>query len=95
VRVGEAGVAFRQEVWLKCRQGRIKPLVGRVWVQVDACPPDLRRRDLDNLLKAVLDALQHGGVYKDDSQIDLLIIRRSGTFKGGRLRVEISPYVTA
>lgn len=33
-------------------------------------PPDNRRRDLDNYAgKALFDALQHAGVYLDDSQI--------------------------
>jgi len=43
---------------------------------MDAFPPDRRRRDLDNLLKSVLDALEHAGVYADDSQVDLLVVRR-------------------
>jgi hypothetical protein len=27
-------------------------------------PPDRRRRDIDNVQKALLDALQHGGAYR-------------------------------
>lgn len=40
--------------------------------------PDARRRDLDNLQKAVLDALQRAGAFRDDSQIVDLRIRRAG-----------------
>jgi crossover junction endodeoxyribonuclease RusA len=43
---------------------------------MDAYPPDHRRRDIDNLIKATADALQHAGVYEDDSQVDLLVVRR-------------------
>jgi crossover junction endodeoxyribonuclease RusA len=57
---------------------------------MDAFPPDRRRRDLDNLPKAVLDSLAHAGVYEDDSQIDLLIIRRCDPIKGGKLKIRIS-----
>ena len=53
-------------------------------------PPDLRRRDLDNLLKPTLDALQHAGVYEDDSQVDLLMTRRGGVVPGGRLAVRMT-----
>lgn len=56
---------------------RKPPTGGRVALCMDAFPPDRRRRDLDNIQKAVLDALEHGGVYEDDSQIDLLITRRA------------------
>lgn len=50
----------------------------RVSVEIEAWLPDLRRRDVDNLLKAPMDALTHGGVWEDDSQIDYLSIRRMG-----------------
>lgn len=49
----------------------------RVSVSIEAYPPDKRRRDLDNVLKAVLDALQTGQIFNDDAQVDdLRIIRR-------------------
>ena len=90
VRVSKEGVSFRQEVWLRCRQERISGLTGRLSLSIEAFPPDRRRRDLDNLLKAVCDALQHGGVYKDDSQIDGLTIIRRGIKKGGGLLVTVA-----
>ena len=90
MRVGEAGVAFRQAVWLWCRQNRIKPLVGRLAMAIELYPPDNRRRDIDNPTKGVLDALQHGGAYADDCQIDYLSISRGLVEKGGRMRVIIT-----
>jgi len=42
---------------------------------------DKRRRDLDNIGKLLLDALQDGGMYKDDSQIDDLRYIRAGVDK--------------
>lgn len=44
-------------------------LVGNLEMEIEFYPPDRRRRDLDNLLKCMFDALQHAGVYEDDSQI--------------------------
>lgn len=44
-------------------------LIGPLAVEILLHPPDRRRRDIDNPLKAILDAMQAGGVYQDDSQI--------------------------
>lgn len=61
---------------------------GRLMVIVTAHPPDKRKRDLDNILKALLDAMQ-GSLYEDDSQIDQLLIKRGDVIKGGKVRVTI------
>ena len=61
---------------------------GRVELRIMAHAPDNRRRDLDNLLKGVLDALQTAGVYTDDSQVDSLTITR-GDVDRGRPRVVV------
>ena len=62
----------------------------RLSVTITAAPPDKRRRDLDNLLKAALDALTHAGVWDDDSQIDRLTIWRAPVTPGGALRIEVA-----
>lgn len=49
-----------------------------VALRIVAFVPDRRRRDLDNILKAALDGMQHAGLYDDDSQIVDLRIRRGG-----------------
>lgn len=56
--------------------GPQKPIQGRLAVSVLLCPPDKRRRDLDNYMKSLLDALTKCGVWEDDSQIDRLTIDR-------------------
>jgi len=71
---------------------RKPPLGGRIALAMDAFPPDRRRRDLDNLNKAVLDALEHAGVYADDSQIDLLLTRRREPVRGGGLTVRVEEF---
>ncbi len=59
----------------------------RLSVQIEAWMPDKRRRDLDNLLKSLLDSLTHAGVWDDDSQIDGLAIWRAQTI-GGMVKVD-------
>ena len=46
-------------------------------------------KDLDNLRKAVYDALQHAGVYIADSQIDVDPFVRRTVVKGGRIVVSL------
>jgi len=86
------GRAYRQAVAVAVleQHGAGDPLTGRLSMVIEAYPPDRRRRDLDNLLKAILDSLEHtGSVYKNDSQIDHLSIRRMSVEKPGRAEVSI------
>lgn len=52
------------------------PLAGRLAVALRFVEPNRLRRDLDNLPKAILDALTHVGLWRDDSQIDCLMLNR-------------------
>ena len=65
----------------------------RLAVHIAAYVPDRRRRDLDNVLKAALDALTKSGVWNDDEQIDELSITRMPREDSGLLVVQISPIV--
>jgi len=71
-------------------QARGIHLGGRLALTIIVHPPDRRRRDLDNVLKGVLDALQHSGLIADDGNIDLLAIVRANPIQGGRLAVHLS-----
>lgn len=64
-------------------------------LEIDAHPPDGRRRDLDNLLKPVLDALQYAGLFEDDSQIVKILIRKCAVVPAGFVRVVIRKVVPA
>lgn len=72
-----------------CLFYRKKYLNKKLFIEINAFPPDKRRRDLDNCLKSVLDSLQYAGVFVDDSQIDHLSIIRKPPKKGGEIKVFI------
>ncbi len=57
-------------------------------------PRDKRKIDIDNRIKAVLDALEHAGVFDNDFQVDHIEMIRGEQIKGGLLHVvieEMSP----
>lgn len=89
--ISREGRTFRKNVCALLGGGgpRKPPSGGRIALAMDAFPPDRRRRDLDNIQKPVLDALEHAGIYADDSQIDLLLTRRREVVRNGRLRVDV------
>jgi crossover junction endodeoxyribonuclease RusA len=70
--------------------GRPKTFAGRLTLDVMLYPPDLRRRDLDNVCKSLLDALGKALIYEDDSQVDDLRIRRGKVTKPGKAVVTVS-----
>lgn len=72
----------------QCLLHRIDTITGPIKVEIIAYRPDNRKRDLDNLLKAVLDGMAKGMIYKDDAQIKDLSIKWADTI-GGMLKVKI------
>jgi len=55
-------------------------------------PRSKRKFDLDNTLKAILDALMKAGMYDDDSQIEFIEIARGEFVDGGQSVVHIYEY---
>ena len=64
-------------------------LAGRLEVRIEAHPPDRRKRDIDNIIKPLLDCITDYGLWLDDEQIDILRIRRRSIEKPGYVRVYI------
>jgi len=87
--ISREGRRFRRNVMAILAAMGTKPMVGPLAVEVDVFPPDNRRRDIDNVSKALLDALEHGGAYGDDSQIVKLSIEKREAVPGGRTCVKI------
>ena len=53
--VSSPGRKYREAVMTHCSQQGIRPMLGRLHLAAWVHPPDRRRRDLDNVLKALLD----------------------------------------
>lgn len=62
----------------------------RLRIKITADVPDKRRRDLDNILKSLLDALVHGGFAEDDEQFDDIRVIRGEQISGGRVGIKIT-----
>ena len=96
--IKEQGTAFREYVVdLAAESGhpKILPKDGQlIWMRVVAYPPDRRKRDLDNISKALLDALQNAGLFADDYLIGRIEAERLGKVPGGRCVVSLGVYDT-
>lgn len=77
-------LAFRSHVWVAFKESK-HPGFGtnKLALTIALCPPDKRRRDIDNPCKAVFDSLQHAGVFDDDSQIEMLTIYKTEHVESG------------
>ena len=86
------GRAYRQAVAVAVleQHGAGDPLTGRLSMIIEAYPPDRRKRDIDNLAKASIDAIGSTKlIFVNDSQIDHLSIHRCAVEKPGRLEIQI------
>lgn len=90
--ISREGRRYRERVCASLGDLGIRRFVGPVAVEVELFPPDRRRRDCDNTLKALFDSLQHGGVYRDDSQIVRLVVEKFDCVPGGRVIVRIQKW---
>jgi crossover junction endodeoxyribonuclease RusA len=89
--ISKEGRQYRQTVAEHVSANRMAlRLDSRLVVTISAYPPDRRRRDIDNVLKSLLDALTYAGTWQDDEQIDDLRIVRAGVDSPGRVDVVVS-----
>lgn len=75
--------SYKQKKWDR------KPLLGDLEVEILAYPPDKRKRDLDNIKKALFDALQNVGLFEDDCQICDDHTTRKHPVKNGLIELKI------
>jgi crossover junction endodeoxyribonuclease RusA len=81
---------YYYEVWAIVKaQGLPSFHSATIYVEVDVYPPDARKRDIDGILKVLLDAMQNAKVYDDDYQIARLLVTRCEIISKGKLIVRI------
>jgi len=83
------GKRFRKAVGYAVLAAKSPHFAGPCELRITAYPPDRRRRDLDNITKALFDALEHAGVFDDDALVTRYSVERAEPVKGGRVDVEI------
>lgn len=76
VLISREGRKYREMIVSRFRSEDVKTFRCPVEISIELYPPDRRRRDADNSLKCLLDALTHGGLYGDDSQIIRLVVTK-------------------
>lgn len=89
--ISRKGIEFRKCVLVACQDNDIK-FDGPVSITIGAYPPDRRKRDLDNILKGLLDSLEYAEIYKNDNQVARLFIERKEIEKPGKVIVGIKNY---
>ncbi len=80
---------WRREATVLVKAARETIFSGPVAVALHLYPPDRKRRDLDNVIKPVLDVLVLGGLLKDDLQVVELRVVKNSPRKPGEVLVEV------
>lgn len=80
--------SYERKVRRCARAAGVRPLAGPVSLALEVWPADHHRMDIDNIAKAVSDAL-NGLAYDDDSQVDLLTVRRRAPSNTPRVLVSV------
>lgn len=84
------GNEFRKATKLLAPKLR-NPICDFVKIEMELTPPDKRVRDIDNVLKPVLDALLHARIIDDDYLVSDLNIKRIEPTKPGKIKIIILP----
>jgi len=89
--ISKKGQQYRKDVQQIIRSQHLDIFTtSRLKIRVIADAPDRRRRDLDNILKGLLDSLVHAGFAEDDEQFDDIHIVRGEVISGGRVGIKIT-----
>ena len=89
--VSRRGKDFRQDVFDIVAEIDVQPITGPVGISIVIAPPDKRRRDIDNIQKPLLDALEAAEkIFINDSQVVSLTIKKKAPEPpAGRVTVQV------
>lgn len=79
---------YRKEVWANVYHKQ-KFNNAKLRLEVKMYPPN-DRCDIDNILKTLLDALQHAGTFSNDCQVHQLYVEKLEKKEGGLLEIKLS-----
>ena len=91
--VSKQAVSYRKQVGLivkTCVSARDRPIKKPIALVIVAHPPDKRKRDIDNLLKATLDAMEIAGLYVNDNQVHEINIKWGSVQRIASLEVMVT-----
>lgn len=80
-------LVFRDEVAKAF--GKLEPETGYLHLMIDQHPKNNVRRDIDNYIKPLMDAMQVCGVMVDDVQVKRLSVVRGENIEGGCCFVKV------
>jgi len=87
--ISKRGREYRHEVLHQVLQQKADLKIDYAMkIEIQAFRPDRRRRDLDNLLKALLDSLAHANVMQDDALVEDLRVYWADE-SGGYVKITI------
>jgi crossover junction endodeoxyribonuclease RusA len=89
VKISAKGVKYRADAYYLLSKYRGKCQDKKIAVTINVFPPDKRKRDLDNILKCLLDAMEHANVYENDNNIDMLTVIRRQRVPNGCVQIWI------
>jgi len=76
----------------RCGRVPAEPLTGLLQVEIDMHVPDDRRRDTDNIVKPLFDALTAIEIWRDDCQVAKHTVERLEMILFGAVVLRITPY---
>lgn len=83
--------AWQSEAGWRLRLQRALPIKGPVTVEIVAIRPDARRRDIDNLSKAICDLLVANNIIEDDRMVDRIASEWASSSDLSGISVTVKP----